>query len=115
MSERRCAAGSVRDLRGQVRRIALAREPDGRPREALVMLDYAGVPRAYLNQCRHLPIPLDVSGECLVDGLLQCGTHGARYQPEDGLCVIGPCRGLRLYALELVQEGEQLFVVDPLA
>jgi nitrite reductase/ring-hydroxylating ferredoxin subunit len=113
MSGRRIPAGDLETLASRVRMVRLSADGCGRPREALIVRDAAGVVRAYLNLCRHLPIPLDASGQFLVDGLLQCGTHGARYQLEDGLCVSGPCRGASLQALDLVIEGSRLFVIDP--
>ena len=76
----------------------------------LIRLGDGGV-RAYKNECRHLPMRLDdreprdlwdPSGRYLV-----CSSHGARYQPGDGLCVSGPCEGSHLRALPIeVQESE---------
>jgi nitrite reductase/ring-hydroxylating ferredoxin subunit len=99
---------------GVVHVVHLSPDALGRPREALVLVDHARTPRAYLNLCRHLPVPLDAaSRQFLAGGHLQCLTHGARYRLEDGLCVIGPCRGESLIALELrVIEGE-LYVYEP--
>jgi nitrite reductase/ring-hydroxylating ferredoxin subunit len=109
----RIPAGDLETLADRVRTVRLSSDANGRPREALVVRDAAGTVHAYLNLCRHLPIPLDASGQFLVDGLLQCGTHGARYQLEDGLCVSGPCRGASLQTLELAIEDGRLFVLDP--
>jgi nitrite reductase/ring-hydroxylating ferredoxin subunit len=112
---RRVPAGSVSDLGGNVVTVRLSAGPDGRPREAIVLADDGGIPRAYLNLCRHLPIPLDAATRRFLatDGMLQCLTHGARYRVEDGLCVSGPCRGASLYALQLHVEDGTLFVLDP--
>lgn len=61
---------------------------------------------AYKNECRHLPMRLDAreprelwhpSGRYLC-----CSSHGALYQPEDGLCIAGPCRGAYLKQLPIV-------------
>ena len=67
--------------------------------------------RAFKNECRHLPMPLDdrdpgelwdPAGQHLV-----CNSHGARYRPDDGLCVSGPCEGSHLKALPIrVKDGE---------
>lgn len=76
----------------------------GRPREALVLLDRSGAVRAYLNRCRHLPIPLDGGSRKFLtdDGEhLICGTHGARYRRDDGLCIEGPCAGASLHAIRV--------------
>jgi nitrite reductase/ring-hydroxylating ferredoxin subunit len=107
--------GSLAQIEGgEVLTVRLTHDEFGRPREAIVLVDANQIPRAYLNLCRHLPVPLDAaSREFLIDGQLQCVTHGARYRVEDGLCVAGPCRGTSLYALELRVEGADLFVVEP--
>lgn len=85
----------------------------GRPREAIVLLDDSDHPRAYLNQCRHLPIPLDAgSRQFFFGGELQCSTHGARYRLRDGMCVTGPCRGALLVALALEISASLVFVID---
>jgi nitrite reductase/ring-hydroxylating ferredoxin subunit len=93
--------------------VPLAADALGRPREAVIVCDDEGLPRAYLNLCKHLPIPLDGgSRRFLIDGQLQCVTHGARYRRSDGLCVAGPCRGASLRALATEVEAGLLFVID---
>lgn len=83
--------------------------PGGKPaREALVVLDENGAPRAYENLCQHVPIPLDAGGRRFLDpeGLLTCATHGAVYRRTDGLCVSGPCLGRGLAALPVVERAD---------
>jgi len=73
---------------------------------------------AYLNRCQHLPWPLDWD-----DGrfygrdaeLFVCHTHGALYEPLSGLCVAGPCAGAHLERLEVVIEGGEVYVEDPIS
>lgn len=89
----------------------------GRPRQAIVVLDDAKIPHAYLNECRHVPVPLDGGTGHVLDHtkrFLVCGTHGALYERKSGLCVTGPCRGARLFALTVTVEGDLLYVDDPL-
>ena len=83
-----------------------------RRREALVLRDDAGVVRAYFNECRHVPIPLDAGGRKFTnaDGVLECKTHGALYRRDDGECVSGPCMGSRL--IPIVIEDDALIVDD---
>ncbi len=72
--------------------------------QAIVVRDREGTPRAYLNRCRHLPIPLGVgTGDVMSDDKrhLICRTHGALYRREDGFCVDGPCAGTELAPLTL--------------
>lgn len=79
--------------------------------EGILLALRGGEVRAYKNQCRHLPMPLDDRdpGQ-LWDSdrrYLLCTSHGARYQPEDGLCVDGPCKGSHLKPLPIeVRDGE---------
>ena len=64
--------------------------------------------RAYRNVCPHVSIPLDRDGEPLLtaDGLfLVCRNHGALFEPEDGLCVAGPCEGESLDPLRIVRRA----------
>jgi nitrite reductase/ring-hydroxylating ferredoxin subunit len=101
-----CARGDLR--RGEVVAVELPRDHDGRPREALVLLGSDGEPRAYLNRCRHLPIPLDSgSKQYLTHGgeYLICGTHGALYRLDDGVCTAGPCLNLALEKLTVLEEN----------
>lgn len=101
-----------------VRVVALAPDELGKPREVLVVRDASGTPRAYRNVCRHLPIPLDAASRSFLvhserGPELLCATHGAHYRLSDGECVVGPCKGKALYAMELELVGDELFVVDP--
>ena len=64
----------------------------------------------YLNTCRHQSLPLDFGDAHFFDDAydaLVCCHHGARYAPESGRCVDGPCAGGRLTPLALaVRAGE---------
>lgn len=117
MSERRVRVGPVSEIvAGEARTVPLSPDPDrGFPRRALVVRDRHGVVRAYVNLCKHLPVPLDgLSGRFLApDGVhLVCGTHGALYRPEDGLCIEGPCEGAALDRLAVVEEQGVLYLLD---
>lgn len=70
--------------------------------------------KAFKNECRHLSVRLDdrepgdlwdPHGRYLV-----CNSHGARYRPDDGLCVSGPCEGSHLKELPLVVEQGEVFL-----
>ncbi|MCG8557337.1 MAG: Rieske (2Fe-2S) protein [Proteobacteria bacterium] len=115
---RRHPAGREQELAaGRVRLVVLAGTGVDQPlREALVVRDSHGQPRAYLNTCKHLPIPLDGgTGDYLSEEgrYLLCSTHGARYRLEDGYCVDGPCEGESLDSLAVEVEGGQLYVLEP--
>jgi len=108
------AADSI--VSGTARLVALPRRPSSPPSEAIVVRDATGVVRAYLNRCRHLPIPLDGASREVLDAErthLECRTHGALYRLEDGLCIDGPCEGLSLLALPLEErDGELYLLID---
>ncbi len=61
-----------------------------------------GEVKVYVNACPHLGVSLDWAAGRFLDEageLIVCATHGARFRPEDGLCLAGPCRGDRLEAV----------------
>jgi nitrite reductase/ring-hydroxylating ferredoxin subunit len=107
-----CARGEL--VGDVVKAVALPRGHDGRPREALVLLGTDGEPRAYLNRCRHLPVPIDGgSKQYLTRGgeYLICGTHGALYRRDDGVCTAGPCLKLALEAIPILEENGVLYLL----
>ena len=74
----------------------------------LILLRHAGGVRAFLNVCPHAGRRLDYApGKFLLQrGQLICAVHGATFDPADGLCVAGPCRGEHLQAVALrVDDG----------
>jgi nitrite reductase/ring-hydroxylating ferredoxin subunit len=77
-----------------------------------------GICRAWVNRCPHVPLyGLDFGDGEVVDprdGLIVCANHGARFTPEDGLCINGPCRGDSLFAWTC-NEVEGVAHVMPLA
>lgn len=61
---------------------------------------------AYLNLCRHWSVGLDYddNGFFSKDGkFLICRNHGAVYEPQTGACRGGPCNGVSLYKVPLVE------------
>jgi nitrite reductase/ring-hydroxylating ferredoxin subunit len=58
----------------------------------------------YENVCPHQGTPLDWMPDrflTLDKTLIQCATHGAQFQIEDGHCVAGPCVGADLQKVPL--------------
>ncbi len=99
---------------GQVLACGLPPGTDKRPREALLLLGSDGEPRAYVNRCRHLPIPIDAGSRRYLTNDKQhllCGTHGALFQLDDGMCVAGPCLHLALESLPIEIHDGALFVL----
>ena len=90
---------------------------DGVPRPAFVVRR-RGRLHGYLNVCRHQARELDFGDARFFDesaDALVCCHHGARYEPESGRCLSGPCEGGSLTALALEQRGNELWCVGRLA
>lgn len=71
------------------------------------------LPYAYVNQCAHVPVELDWNeGEFFTaqGDYLICATHGAHYRPDNGFCVLGPCKGKRLKPIELIEQNEKIII-----
>src|SRR5262245_25822402 len=84
---------------------------DGIERDAFAVR-YRGVVHAYVNVCRHQLLNLDFGDAHFFDdayNALVCCHHGARYRPETGECVDGPCVGARLTALAVEERDGALW------
>lgn len=87
----------------------------GIAREPIFVIRWRGVLHGYRNACPHVGTPLDwpenrffdVEGE-----FLMCGTHGAVFRPEDGVCIEGPCRGCALTRIALHVENGVIYETD---
>jgi nitrite reductase/ring-hydroxylating ferredoxin subunit len=93
----RVCAGAGLVERGDGVRFDIARSGGTVP---AFVLRIDGRPRAWLNQCAHVPVELDwMPGRFLDDTgtVIVCATHGAVYDAADGTCIAGPCRGRRLH------------------
>ena len=52
--------------------------------------------KVYKNLCPHLNIPLEYLPDQFLDReqqYIMCANHGALFRIEDGMCILGPCRG----------------------
>jgi naringenin degradation protein FdeD len=59
--------------------------------------------RVYVNSCPHIGTPLDWTPDRFMtkDGrYMLCATHGAVFVPATGECILGPCKGDFLDAVE---------------
>ncbi|MBI4527930.1 MAG: Rieske 2Fe-2S domain-containing protein [Deltaproteobacteria bacterium] len=80
------------------------------------LVNYDGNFHAYVNRCRHMTTPLDfVRYQFFTEDRrhLICLTHGAIYEPDSGLCIEGPCKGLSLYRLPVIMERGEVLVGCP--
>lgn len=68
---------------------------------------------AYINRCAHVPVELDWNEGEFFDvtrNYLICATHGAHYAPETGYCVMGPCKGMRLQQIRVVERDNEILI-----
>jgi nitrite reductase/ring-hydroxylating ferredoxin subunit len=83
----------------------------GQPARAFA-LRFDGRVVAYMNRCAHVPTELDWQPGEFLDRdkrWIICSIHGATYEPADGHCIAGPCRGESLIALDVVERDGQVY------
>lgn len=74
--------------------------------EPAFIIRFRGKAHAYLNRCAHKQVELDWLDNQFFDAeqrYLICATHGARYEPASGVCVVGPCIGARLTEIAVLE------------
>lgn len=85
---------------------------EGRQREAFV-LRLEERCYAYLNECPHWSVELDLGDGHFFDeelGRVYCKNHGALFSPTTGECEMGPCRGRSLVQLRVREDGDDVLV-----
>jgi nitrite reductase/ring-hydroxylating ferredoxin subunit len=68
---------------------------------------------AYLNSCPHTGAPLEWLPHRFLDAsgsFIQCATHGALFQIEDGRCIWGPCAGAHLKPVQIAERDGQIYL-----
>ncbi|MFU8831510.1 MAG: Rieske (2Fe-2S) protein [Wenzhouxiangella sp.] len=81
----------------------------------LVATRQQGSVRAWLNICPHQGRPLNwAPNRFLVDsqGQLVCAAHGAVFEPDQGICVSGPCLKAGLTPVNVVERNDNVFLTD---
>ncbi|MDP3677801.1 MAG: Rieske 2Fe-2S domain-containing protein, partial [Methylotenera sp.] len=74
---------------------------------------FKGEPYAYINQCAHVSVELDWNeGEFFTaqQDFLICSTHGAHYRPDNGFCVMGPCKGKSLKSIKVIEQNQKIII-----
>lgn len=80
----------------------------------LIAVSCGGTVRVYVNACPHLGLPLELLPDRFLDDAgryLVCSAHGARFRPEDGRCVSGPCSGEVLEAVPCEVDADGMLTV----
>lgn len=83
---------------------------EGRFRTSIFIQKTGADIRVFLNFCPHAGTPLNMFDDRFMDTQgtrLLCRTHGALFDPKNGKCVRGPCKGdyLRQIAHEIKEGG----------
>ena len=68
----------------------------------------------YINACPHLGVALNWQPDSFLDldqKYIICALHGALFQPENGLCVHGPCYRQKLKPLPVEQMDGVVFLI----
>lgn len=110
MSEVR-VPGAAHLEEGQTQVFLLADKKHGRNG---FVLRYGGELLAFLNECPHWSIDLDMGDEDFFDrelGRIYCKNHGALFVLPSGECETGPCLGRSLTQYALRVEGEDVVVL----
>ena len=90
------------------------RSPGGWEEGGFVVRHHGRV-RGFVNRCPHAGTELDWNpGEFFDEGAvyLICSTHGALFEPSNGKCVAGPCRGASLQPLEIGERDGQVYLLN---
>lgn len=71
---------------------------------------------SYLNLCRHWSVGLDFDDNDFFSEdkqFLICKNHGALYDPISGVCQGGPCGGVGLYRVPIIEKDGVLYADLP--
>lgn len=85
-------------------------------RQSLMVIRRGDRVFGYLNNCPHIGAPLDGQSGRFLDltgCYIQCGMHGALFEPETGRCIGGPCAGKSLSPVPLSLDDGAIFVTVP--
>ena len=70
---------------------------------------------AYVNTCPHAGHPLNFKPDRFLTpdrNLILCGSHGALFTRDDGLCIAGPCPGKSLTPVPVEVIGDYVLLAD---
>jgi nitrite reductase/ring-hydroxylating ferredoxin subunit len=67
---------------------------------------------AYLNLCPHYSLPLNhEADQFLNQGYIECAQHFARFDVDEGRCLVGACEGEYLTAIPVLVNAEGLLTI----
>lgn len=88
---------------------------DGGPQQDIFVVHRDDRFFAYRNHCPHTGVTLNWQDDQFLDmenAYIQCATHGALFQVEDGFCVRGPCAKQSLIPVTVEIIDGQLYFVE---
>ena len=77
--------------------------------QTVILVRYEDQLYCYHNRCPHLGVPLNWMPDDFLSiekTHIQCATHGALFNPTDGVCISGPCNGDQLTPLGIECDGD---------
>ena len=83
-------------------------DPWAQGRDTVLALRWRGQVRVYRNLCPHLDVAMQYRKDRFMSGdgqHLVCFAHGALFDPADGRCLLGPCLGQSLQALDFSRDA----------
>jgi len=84
----------------------------GRQREVFLLRHQSAL-RAFLNECPHWAVELDLGDGHFYDSELDriyCKNHGALFFADTGTCETGPCLGRSLQPFDVTVEGDDALI-----
>jgi len=81
----------------------------------LVAVRSGNAVHVYLNRCPHLGVPLQWQADRFLDTegiFIRCANHGALFEKDSGLCILGPCRGASLWQIECRLDEGRILIDD---
>lgn len=84
-------------------------------RRSALLIRFRGEVYGYLNQCVHMPKPLDVEQSHIFDETgryLQCSMHSICYEPTTGESLSEICAGRKLTALKVREENGRVYFLE---
>ena len=73
---------------------AIVRTEKNKYLPGLIIFKNKDIIKIWINDCPHANLSLDlIKGKVQSsDGKLLCANHGAKFDPETGICIKGPCK-----------------------
>lgn len=87
----------------------------GDDQQPAFVIRHNDTPYAYLNRCAHLFLELDWDTGEFFDfdcEYIICANHGALFEPDTGECINGPCYGMSLTSISILEDDDKILIDD---